>query len=169
MSTPPKSQRLAEKVAIVTGASSGLGRAIALEFAANGAGLVVCSDIRPDARGGWGASEAEIQTHALICQRYGEGKAVYIKTDVTIAEDLERAVKEAVKYGGRLDVYGLGHGLPLGYSKLICWSCLSVCVTTPALEAPSLQGKYTRCQRRHGILQCNWERPNASCPSRLIS
>ena len=74
MSTPLKSQRLAKKVVIVTGASTSLGRAIALEFAANGAGLVVCSDIRPDARGGWEASEAEIQTHALICKRHGRGK-----------------------------------------------------------------------------------------------
>ena len=109
MSTLPKCQRVAEKVAIVTSASSGLGRAIALEFTANGAGLVVCSDIRPDTRGGWGASEAEIQTHALICKRYGEGKAIYIKTDVTIAEDVERVVKEAVNFGGRLDVYGFGN------------------------------------------------------------
>ena len=104
MSIPLKSQRLSQKVAIITGASSGLGRAIALAFAANGAGLIVCSDLRPDARGVWGASQADVHTHDLICQRYGEGKAIYVKTDVTVAEDVERVVKEAVKAGGRLDV-----------------------------------------------------------------
>ena len=104
MSSPLKSQRLAEKVAIVTGASSGLGRAIALELAANDAGLIVCSDLRPEARGAWGASQANIHTHDLICQRYGKGKAIYVKTDVTVAEEVERVVKEAVNVGGRLDM-----------------------------------------------------------------
>ena len=106
MSTPPKSQRLAPKVAIVTGASSGLGRAISLELAANGTSLIVCADLRPDARGAWGASQADITTHDLICQRYGDGKAIYVKTDVTVTEDVDRVVKEAVRVGGRLDMYG---------------------------------------------------------------
>lgn len=105
MSTPLKSQRLDHKVAIVTGASSGLGRAIALELAANGTSLVVCADLRPDARGVWGASQADVHTHDLICQRYGSGRATYVKTDVTVAEGVEKMVKEAIKAGGRLDVY----------------------------------------------------------------
>ncbi len=109
MSTQPKSQRLADKVAIVTGAASGLGRAIGLEFAANGASLIVCADLRPDARGAWGASQADIYTHDLICQRYGNGKAVFVKTDVTVAEDVNMVVKEAVRVGGRLDMYGALH------------------------------------------------------------
>jgi len=109
MSTSPISQRLAQKVAIVTGASSGLGRAISLEFAANGASLIVCADIRPDARGAWGSSQADIHTHDLICQRYGNGKAIFVKTNVTVAEEVERVVKEAVRVGGRLDMYGALH------------------------------------------------------------
>jgi len=113
MSTKPKSERLAQKVAIVTGASSGLGRAISLEFAANGASLIICADLRPDARGAWGASQVDIHTHDLICQRYGNGKAIFVKTDVTVAEEVERVVKEAVRVGGRLDMYGAPYTTPL--------------------------------------------------------
>lgn len=102
--TPLITQRLASKVAVVTGASSGLGRAIAVEFAAHGAGLVVCADLRPTARGDWGISEAGVPTHELICKRYGEGKALYVKSDVTVAAEVKSLVEEAVKVGGRLDV-----------------------------------------------------------------
>lgn len=98
------SSRLASRVAVVTGSSSGLGRAIAIAFAANGASLVICSDLRPDAHGTLGVSEAEMPTHELICQRYGEGKAMFVRADVTVAGDMEGVVKKAVEVGGRLDV-----------------------------------------------------------------
>lgn len=104
MTTPLISTRLASRATIVTGSSSGLGRAIALAFAANGASPIICSDLRPDSRGNWGVSEAHVPTHEQICRRHGEGKAVYVQADATIAEDMERVVKKAVEVGGRLDV-----------------------------------------------------------------
>ena len=104
MSTPLISTRLDARVTVVTGSSSGVGRAIALAFAANGASPIICSDIRPTPRGSWGINEATIPTHELICQRYGERKAIYIPTDVTIAGDMKMLIEKAVNVGGRLDV-----------------------------------------------------------------
>ena len=92
--------RLESKIAIVTGASSGIGRAISLAFHKEGA-AVVCADLDEGARVEV-EQEKEVTTHEAI-QRDG-GKAVYVKTNVTSEEDVENAVKTAVKHFGRLDM-----------------------------------------------------------------
>lgn len=104
MTSPLASNRLASRCTIITGSSSGLGRAIALAFAANGASPIICTDLRPDPRGDWGVEEASVPTHELICKRYGDGTAEFVKADATLGEDVERVVKKAVEIGGRLDV-----------------------------------------------------------------
>ncbi len=84
--------KLLGKVAIVTGSASGIGRAIAEKFAAEGA-KVILADINED-----GGS----QTVAAI--RGAGGEATFIRTDVSVADDCKRMVDLAVeKYGG-LDI-----------------------------------------------------------------
>lgn len=103
-STTSGSSRLLNKVAIVTGSSTGLGRAVALAFAAEGARLVVCADLQPNSTSDFCAAEAGTPTHEVICDKYGKGRSVFVKTDVTVGKEVEGLVREAVKSGGRLDM-----------------------------------------------------------------
>ena len=79
------------KVAIVTGASAGIGRATALAFAREGARVVV-ADVQP------GAGE---ETVRLIADAGGE--AAFVRADVSRATDSEAIVHRAVEVFGRLD------------------------------------------------------------------
>ena len=92
--------RLLNKVAIITGSSSGLGRAIAIEFAKQGA-KIVCADFKPEARSQI-PSETETSTHELI-QKNG-GEAIFQKTDVTVASEVEELVKATVEKWGKVDM-----------------------------------------------------------------
>ena len=104
--TMMSSRRLINKVAIVTGSSTGIGRAIALAFAAEQA-HVVCADLTPYAPPKQ-EGKASVPTHELIRQRAeGEIKpeAMFVHTDVGVEGDVVSCVGEAIKKLGRLDVY----------------------------------------------------------------
>jgi len=85
------SQRLADTTALVTGASSGIGRAIALRFGEEGASVVV-ADIRTEPR------EDGTPTH----ERLSDG--TFIETDVSDVEALRSTITETVETFGSLDV-----------------------------------------------------------------
>lgn len=95
------SRRLEGKVAAITGSSSGVGRAIALAYAREGA-FVVCSDLHPTARAG-AKAEKDIATHELIKSQ--GSKSVFIKTDVTVSAEIEALVAGAIQEFGRLDIF----------------------------------------------------------------
>jgi len=83
---------LESKVAIVTGASSGIGEAIAITFAAAGAKVVV-SDINEE--GG----------KSVVDKIIGNGgEAFFIKADTSKPEENEKLVTETVKHFGGLDI-----------------------------------------------------------------
>ena len=92
--------RLSNKVAIVTGSSSGLGRAIAIAYALEGA-AVICADLNQSARAEV-VEETKIHTDEAI--RQNGGQAIFVKTDVSSSKDFEALVEEAVKTFGRLDM-----------------------------------------------------------------
>jgi NAD(P)-dependent dehydrogenase (short-subunit alcohol dehydrogenase family) len=84
--------RLKDRVALVTGAGSGIGRAIVGRFAAEGAAVVV-DDVN-DARG---EATAQAITEA-------GGRAVYVRADVSSEAQVGELVERALAFGGRLDV-----------------------------------------------------------------
>ncbi len=81
------------KVALITGAASGIGRAIALEMARRGAGVAVNYIGKPDA-----ANEV---VHQIEQER---GKAIATQADVSKTEDVARMVGETVSKLGRIDI-----------------------------------------------------------------
>src|ERR1700724_2485415 len=84
--------RIAEKVALITGAASGIGRATALLFAREGA-AVALADVNTDA----GRRVAD-----EIAQ--SGGRAFFEPVDVTRAADCQRLVERAIREFGRIDI-----------------------------------------------------------------
>ena len=87
--------RLAGKTAIVTGGSSGIGRAIAILFAREGANVVV-GDVRPDPREGGEPTDRVIADAGGTCRAY--------RCDVARWDEVDELVTRGVAEFGKLDV-----------------------------------------------------------------
>ena len=83
---------LKDKVVVVTGAGSGIGKATAKLFGAHGAKVIV-SDINQD--------NAQAVADEILM---ADGKASIVKTDVTSFEEVESLVNQIVEKHGTLDV-----------------------------------------------------------------
>ncbi|MFE4257785.1 SDR family NAD(P)-dependent oxidoreductase [Streptomyces sp. NPDC056883] len=86
------SARFTGKSVLVTGAGSGIGRAIALAFAAEGAAVAVA-----------GRTGAPLDATVELIEKEG-GRAVAVTADVTRAEDVRAMVRRTVEHFGSLDV-----------------------------------------------------------------
>ena len=93
--------RLKEKVAVVTGAGSGIGRAIALEFAKEGAKVIVADYV---ADGGNGTVKMIVDTG---------GQAEFSQTDVSKADQIQVMIELAVEKFGGLDILVNNAGVAL--------------------------------------------------------
>lgn len=93
--------RLQNRIAVIIGASSGLGRAIALAYANEGAKLV-CSDLQPEPRKEIASKADQPPTHEVITSEGGE--AIFVKCDVAQSKEIEALIEKAVKRFGRVDM-----------------------------------------------------------------
>lgn len=97
---PPPSKRLLDKVAVITGASSGLGRAIALAYAAHGA-IVVCADLQPLTQFHIKEDDAK-PTHEVILE--SGGRSLFVECDVQHSQSVQDLFAKTVDVYGRLDM-----------------------------------------------------------------
>jgi NAD(P)-dependent dehydrogenase (short-subunit alcohol dehydrogenase family) len=95
------SSDLRGKVVVITGASSGLGREGAVQFAAHGATVVLAA-----------RREQALAETAALCSRAG-GRALVQVTDVTVREQVQRLAEVAVADAGGLDVWVNNAGITL--------------------------------------------------------
>jgi NADP-dependent 3-hydroxy acid dehydrogenase YdfG len=93
--------KLRDSVVVVTGASSGLGRAVAVELAKRGASLVLAAR-RADA----------LEETARLCRTEG-GQAIVVPTDVVLASEVDALARTALETYGRIDVWVNNAGITL--------------------------------------------------------
>jgi glucose 1-dehydrogenase len=90
--------RLKDRVAMVTGSSSGIGRAAAVLFAEEGADLVLC-DVQPDSR-----LPQETPTTEEAARSAGSRRVRFVQCDMSREDAVKAAVKIVEREFGRLDV-----------------------------------------------------------------
>lgn len=123
---------LSGKTCVVTGASRGIGRAIALAFAGAGASVVV-GDIRREPREG-GAPTEELLG----------GRGLFLEVDASRWDDVDRLVGAAVERFGRLDVMVCNAGIAGPYSKPLLETSEQ---DWDAIMAVNLRGVFLCCKR----------------------
>jgi NAD(P)-dependent dehydrogenase (short-subunit alcohol dehydrogenase family) len=153
--------RMADKVCIVTGAASGIGRAIARLLAKHGA-LVVVADLTTE------VIEGGIPTTELIAA--DGNQAVFIATDVASSAQVDALVEQAVARFGRLDVLVnnacIRHARPLLELEEVDWQrmldvnlsgvyrCCRAAVRQMVLQQPvdEVRGRIVNLSSQHGVI-----------------
>lgn len=123
--------RLADKVALITGAGSGVGRAIALAYAREGADVII-NDIRPDG----GPEEVAVGV------RQAGRQGLVFRTDISKRPAVNQMVREAVAQLGRID---------------ILVNCAGILTYKPFLEIEQELWDLTLAVDQTGVFNCSQE------------
>ncbi|HYL58065.1 MAG TPA: SDR family NAD(P)-dependent oxidoreductase [Candidatus Acidoferrales bacterium] len=103
--------RLKNKVAIITGAGSGQGRAASVLFAQHGAKIVAC-DWKP-----------ELGDETVQQVKLNGGSATFVRADVSSSKDIQNLISQAVAAYGRIDIIynnaGVGFSSPLSMADVL--------------------------------------------------
>ncbi len=145
------SARLEGRTAVVTGGASGLGRAIALRFADEGARVVV-GDLRRD------PVEGGEPTEALLGER-----GLFLEADASRWDDVDRLVSTAVERWGRLDVMVCNAGVAGRHSKGLLETSEQ---DWDAIMAVNLRGVFLGCKR--AIAQMLEQEPLGEARGRVV-
>jgi len=149
------SRRRDGKTIAITGAASGLGRAMALRFAGEGAHVVV-GDVRTDPR------EGGRPTVELIAER--GGSAEFVQADASRWDDIDALVATAVRHSGRLDVM-VNNAIVAGpHSKGLLETGEA---DWDAIMAVGLRGVFLCCKR--AVQQMLIQEPVAEARGRIIN
>lgn len=136
--------KLQNKVAIITGATSGIGQATALLFAREGAKVIVSG--RNDARG----------RSVVAAIESAGGVARFVAGDVRVPRDCERIVEESLAaFGGRLDILFNNAGVYIPRDTVECSEAEWDLTIDVSLKGSWLMSKYvlpTMIAQRSGVI-----------------
>jgi meso-butanediol dehydrogenase/(S,S)-butanediol dehydrogenase/diacetyl reductase len=93
--------KLKDKVAIITGAGAGIGKATAFLFANEGA-KVICNSLSDSAR------------NVVDKIKIGGGEAIFVQADVAIEDQAKKIISESIERYGRIDILFNNAGIVLG-------------------------------------------------------
>jgi NAD(P)-dependent dehydrogenase (short-subunit alcohol dehydrogenase family) len=141
--------------AIVTGSSSGIGRAIAIRLAADGF-AVLLADIRRDPLTGGEPTDAVIGNHGGQCE--------FVLTDVASARDCQDLVDRAVRRHDRLDVLVNNAVLAGSHSKALAETTED---DWDAMMAVNLRGPFLLC--RAAVRQMLTQQPERQVRGRIVN
>jgi glucose 1-dehydrogenase len=147
--------RLDCRVAVITGSASGIGRAIALRLAAEGAAVVV-SDVRRHPREGGEPTEVLIGRTGATCVR--------IDADVSRWSDVDQLVSATVARFGRLDLIVNNAGIAGAASKPLLQTTEA---DWDAIMAVNLKGVFLVCKR--AIAQMLLQEPIGEVRGRVVN